>query len=157
CAAVGAVHGQSDIAGLPEPCRAKAGQSLAALEKSKDRLERAIARAREKSGKAAEDEDNTRRLTSSQKDLLEGLFQIDWAKARQELAKAEGTEAPMAGARPLPPIGGPPSPPPTSAPTVQAPPGAGSGAVSEAPPAPAPVASGKPKLKFAPSRSLGQA
>ena len=130
-ASAGIGHSQSIgqlAGGLPEPCRTKASESLVALEKRKDRLERAIARAREKSGQATADEDSAKRLSKTQTDLLEVLFQIDCVEAKQALAKAE---VPIVGAAPAPPELAP---------------------SQESAPSPPPGAAGK--SKFAPSRSL---
>jgi esterase/lipase superfamily enzyme len=116
-AAVGASLGPSrgePVGSLPEPCRrAAASEKLAALEKRKTRLERAIARAREKADKAKADktkadktkadrakadradaDDSTAQLSKSQLELLEVLFQIDCAKTRQQLAELEAGRAP---------------------------------------------------------------
>jgi esterase/lipase superfamily enzyme len=127
--------------GLPEPCRARGSEKLAALEKRRERLERAIARAREKAGKTAEDEDRAKRLSKAQTELLEVLFQIDCAKARQELAKAE------------PGHGGAAPPAPKVAPKDDAREAPQGGLQHDAAPAPAPPSSATGK-KFAPSRSL---
>jgi esterase/lipase superfamily enzyme len=122
-AAVGAAHSQpTGLVALPEPCRAQRLDDLAALEKRKERLERAIARARENPGTA---KDEATSLSKSQEDLLEVLFQIDCVKAKQELAKLE---APMDAF---------PPPPPKFAPS------------SEAAPAPAPGASPGAEAKSA--------
>jgi esterase/lipase superfamily enzyme len=141
-AAAGVSHSQpAGSPGLPESCRTRPSQGLAALEKRKERLERAIARAREKPGKSAKKEDRSKTLTRSQKELLRVLFQIDCVKARQEMAKAE-----------LPIVGAPP-PPSASRPVRELSPAAGPKLAPLAAPAPAPTAGPGP----APNRSLRKA
>jgi esterase/lipase superfamily enzyme len=137
-AAVGAGLGPSrgePVGSLPEPCRrAAASEKLAALEKRKTRLERAIARARDKTkaDKTATDA-TTAQLSKSQLELLEVLFQIDCAKARQQLAKLESDKdaAPSPKAAPHDsakgaPQGAPKSLQDDSAAPSPPPPGAGS-------------------------------
>jgi esterase/lipase superfamily enzyme len=101
-ATAGLSYGQSarePAGGMPEPCRAKTSERLAALETRKNRLERSIARARAKAGKATADETSAS-LSKTQTELLDVLFLIECVKAKQALAKAE---VPIVGAAPAAP------------------------------------------------------
>ena len=105
-AAVSVGHSQS-TGSLPEPCRAQRLGDLAALEKRKERLEQAIARARDKAG-TGKDEDKARSLSKSQEELLDVLFQIDCVQAKQELAAASIDAVPAP--KPAPPSVAAPAP-----------------------------------------------
>ena len=118
--AAGVASGQpaADL-NLPAPCRAKAAEDLAALERRQQRLQRRIALARA-AKPAAEEEAGGTQLSKSQAALLDVLFQIQCHKLRQQTAGAEPSAAERVApkrrsAAPVPDAPGaprPPAPPP---------------------------------------------
>jgi esterase/lipase superfamily enzyme len=156
---VAAGHSQApDESSLPEPCRKPAAEKLDTLEQRKEQLERLIARAREKLGKAAEEErtGRTRRLGKTQIELLEVLFKIECAKARLEIAKAE---VPMDGVGAVAPPSPKPAPLKAAPKTAPGPPSLAapqSAPKAEGAPAPAPPPGAGEKTTFAPTRSTSK-
>ncbi len=92
---------------LPAQCRGQPDEKLTALEKRRQKLERAVARLRDAFGRASDGE--AKALSKSQEQLLQVLFQIDCARLRAKLAGAPGA-APVKPSFAEAPA---PAPPPT--------------------------------------------
>ena len=85
-AALAQAQQQPNPLSIPEPCRVSTQKSLPELEKRRQRLESEVADGNSiKSGKPAD----KKRLRASQEELLRVMFQIECARAQEELRSAD--------------------------------------------------------------------